>query len=235
VILAAGAGITGYLLRQPAATTFQPSTTAQPSATAQPSTASQAVALTAEAALEGLLLSPDQINTAMGATAMTIISSRSGTYDESAVVSDKACLTMTDSAEATAYAGSGSGALRGQFLTETGASYTHLVDQAVVLFPSAHDADAFFTASAQSWPACANRQFTYNDSGKLAVWTVGPVSNINGTLSATKTRVNANGWTCQRALTVAANVAIDVTACTHNQPGPAVNIAKEIAAKVPTT
>jgi serine/threonine-protein kinase len=64
---------------------------------------------------------------------------------------------------------------------------------------------------------------------------VGPVSNINGTLSATKTRVNANGWTCQRALTVAANVAIDVTACTHNQPGPAVNIAKEIAAKVPTT
>ena len=35
------------------------------------------------------------------------------------------------------------------------------VDQVVVLFSSAHDADAFFTASAQRWPACSNRQYTY--------------------------------------------------------------------------
>ncbi len=154
----------------------------------------------------------------MGATAMTVVSSRAATYDESAVVSDKACLPLADGAEATAYAGSGLGAVRGQLLTEVGALYTHLVDQSVVLFSSAHDADAFFTASARSWPACSNRQFTYNEPGKRAVWTVGPVSNVNGTLSATKTRENANGWTCQRALTVANNVAIDVTTCspTHS-------------------
>jgi hypothetical protein len=40
---------------------------------------------------------------------------------------------------------------------------------------------AFFTASAQSWPACANRQYTVTVAGKPdEVWTVGPVSNTNG-------------------------------------------------------
>jgi hypothetical protein len=64
------------------------------------------------------------------------------------------------------------------------------------------------------------------------VWTVGPVSNTNGTLSATETRA-ANGFTCERALTVANNVAIDVDACTTNGPDAAVTIAQQIAAKVP--
>jgi hypothetical protein len=36
---------------------------------------------------------------------------------------------------------------------------------------------------------------------------------------------------CERALTVANNVAIDISAC--GQPGAAVNIARSIAAKVP--
>ncbi len=42
---------------------------------------------------------------------------------------------------------------------------------------------------------------------------MGPVSNTNGTLSATKTQVFGDGWTCQRALTIAKNVAVDVEAC----------------------
>jgi hypothetical protein len=71
------------------------------------------------------------------------------------------------------------------------------------------------------------------------VWTVGPVSNTNGTLSDTQTTQAGNGFTCQRALTVTNNVAIDVAACSRNQPDfqsdSAVNIAQQIAAKVPTT
>ena len=111
-----------------------------------------------------------------------------------------------------------------------------------MLFSSAHDADAFFTASAQSWPACSNRQYSVTVAGAPdQVFTVGPVSNINGTLSATKT-LETGYWlwqSCQRALTVANNVAIDVQACSQNQSDSqsdsAVNIAHQIAAKVPTT
>jgi hypothetical protein len=105
----------------------------------------------------------------------------------------------------------------------------------VVLFSSAHDAGAFFTASAQQWPACSNRQFIQTVPGRAdVVWTVGPVTNMNGTLSTTETGRSNRSTTCQRALTVANNVAIDVNACSTNPADSAVNIAHQIAAKVPT-
>jgi serine/threonine kinase PknH len=234
VILAAGTGITGYLLR--------PHSPASPTQTAQPpTTTSRTVAPVAEAALEGLLLNPDQINTAMGATGMMVGAAQTTIYDDSANMADTACLPMSSPAEAAAYAGSGFSAVRSQvlLLQEPGHGPTHRVVQAVVLFSSAQDAGAFFTASAQRWPACANRQFTETYPRQPdAVWSVGPVSNTNGTLSATQTEVSPQpaikGSGCQRALTVANNVAIDVRACSGNPADSGVNIAHQIAAKVPT-
>jgi PknH-like extracellular domain len=52
------------------------------------------------------------------------------------------------------------------------------------------------------------------------------------TLSATLTKPG-NSAVCQRALTVANNVAVDITTCSENQSDAAVNIANRIAAKVP--
>ncbi len=240
VVLAAGTGITGYLLRQPS-TISQPSTTSTtaPTTTAPITTTPTTAPPVAEAALEGLLLSPDQINTAMGATGMTVTGTFNGlgTPDN---LSDTACLPLDDGPTTPVYAGSGWSALRGQQLSEPGQSFTtftHLVLQDVVLFSSAHDAGAFFTASAQRWPACANRQYTRLGGGPEQVMTAGPVSNANGTLSATQTGETVNNWiwqSCQRALTVANNVVIDINACSKNRSDSAVNIARQIAAKVPT-
>jgi hypothetical protein len=102
----------------------------------------------------------------------------------------------------------------------------------LVLFPSAERAGAFFAASAQEWPAC--RQYTHIQSGSL--WAVGPISNTNGTLSTTATQQNANapGWGCGRALAARNNVIIDVNTCSAKPADSAVNIANQIAAKVPT-
>jgi hypothetical protein len=58
---------------------------------------------------------------------------------------------------------------------------------------------------------------------------VGPIANTNGTLSTTDTLKGANGWACQRALTVSNNIAIDVAACSDNPADAAVNIAHQIA------
>jgi serine/threonine kinase PknH len=201
-----------------------------------PPVTSQPASPVAVAALDGLLLSPDQINTAMGATAMTVTQSVTTPWDDSAVASDKACLPMLP-AEEKVYTGSGWTAMRGQGLHEPGdgSQAAHIVDQAVVLFSSAHGAAAFFTASTQSWQACSNRPFSFTQAGKPdVVWTVGPISNINGTLSTSRTQEGANGWACQRALTVANNVAVDVMACSDSQSDSAVNIAHQIAAEVPT-
>jgi serine/threonine-protein kinase len=233
--------VVGYLVWPHAARsqtkTAQPSTTSPPSVAPQPVPPVPPVAVDA---LEGLWLSPDQINTAMGAAAIPVQGTSAGMADQSALVPDKACIPMQGPAQATAYTGSGWRAMRLQRLGEpANATTRRIVEQAVVLFSSAHDAGAFFTAAAQGWPACANRQYTFTQPGHPdQVWTAGPVSNTNGTLSATETLNKASDvlMTCQRALTVANNVAIDVMACAKNpfdSSDPAISIVHQIAAKVP--
>jgi hypothetical protein len=112
--------------------------------------------------------------------------------------------------------------------------FTHFVGPVVVSFASPDDAAAFFTASAERWPACSNRQYTYSQAGKSdVVWTVGPVTNTNGTLITTKTQDGIDDWSCERALSVRNNVAIDVIACSNSPSGSAVNIVHLIAAKIP--
>jgi PknH-like extracellular domain len=183
----------------------------------------------AEAVLDGVLLTPEQVNTVMGATEMTVTKTHVSMSDDSATMEPKECLAIDGSAQAQVYADSGYTALRDQTLQE-GDNFTHYVEQAVVFFPSAKQAGAFFTASAQQWPAC--RQYTHTQSGSL--WTVGPISNANGTLSTTATQQNAKapGWACGRALATRNNVAIDVNTCSANPGDSAVNIANQIGAKV---
>jgi serine/threonine protein kinase len=187
------------------------------------------------AALQGLLLSPDQLDTAMGATGMTVSGTFTAPPDASGQVPDKACIPLEGPGQATAYANSGWTGVSGQRV----ADQSHRVQQIVVSFPSAQDARTFFTTSAEGWPACANRQHDENTTdGQRQVHTVGPVSNTNGTLSATITGVltrNGSSATCERALTVANNVAIDIGVCGVSPSGAAINIADQISAKVPTT
>jgi PknH-like extracellular domain len=184
----------------------------------------------AETALDGLLLSPEQVNTAMGATEMTVTKTHTSMSDDSATMAPKECLAIDGSAQAQVYADSGYTALRDQTLQE-GDNFTHYVEQAVVFFPSAKQAGAFFNVSAQQWPAC--HQYTHTQTN--SEWAVGPVSNTNGTLSTTATQQNANapGWACGRALAIKNNVVIDVNTCRANPTDTAINIANQIAAKVP--
>jgi serine/threonine kinase PknH len=236
VIVVIVAATAGYVLTAPKP---QSSTTSRPFSISQPP--SPTVAPVAEKALDGLLLSPDQINTAMGATGITVLKNNTAMDDDTANVADQACRPLNGNLLASAYAGSGWTAFREQVLRDPGDQWIHDADQGVVLFSSAHDADAFFTASAQSWPACANRQYTYTQAGQPDMaWSVGPVSNTNGTLSYSHTMQASNNWNseiCQRVLAVANNLVVDVEACSHNQAdaesGAGVNIAHQIAAKVP--
>jgi hypothetical protein len=187
-----------------------------------------------ETALRGLLLSVDQTNTAMGATGISP-DTRTTMFDESSRVSDIACAPLFNAAESAVYAGSGWTAVYGNSAGGNVSSDRYVeIDQFVVLFPSAQEANAFYSTSAQRWPACSNRQFTTTTPPRT--FNVGPVSNTDGTLSATE-KIPTQGTpdTCERALTVANNVAIDVAACEAASPGAAVNIAHQIAAKVPTT
>jgi PknH-like extracellular domain len=232
------AAVASYLLLGRPSTTSQPSAASQPPASLTP----------AQTALKGLLLSADQINTAMGTTALTVAGTIGEMSNIAEHVSEKVCQPIANAAEAQVYQGSGWSTVVGQAVLEPGRTYRHVVNQFVVSFPSAREADAFFTASTQSWPACANRQYTIAMMGTNMVHTVGSVSNTNDTLSVTQNQEGVDlVFSCQRALTVANNIVVDVAACSlkqpdaqlgaqlDTQPNAAVNIAHQISAKVPAT
>jgi hypothetical protein len=184
----------------------------------------------AEDALKGLLLSPEEINPVMGADDMAITQRHDALSDDSATMEPRECLAIDGAAQAAVYGGSDYSAVREQTLSE-GDEFAHYVDQAVVLFPSAKQAAAFFDMSAKQWPAC--HEYTHTQSG--SEWTAGHIANVNGVLSTTATQQNTgpHEWACGRALAARNNVIVDVNTCSADPKDTAVNIANQIAAKVP--
>ena len=182
-----------------------------------------------ERELAGLLLSPEQVNAAMGTARMTVTNNQTSMSDNSATLAPQECLAIDGAAEAPVYANSGYWAERDQSLND-GDNFTHYLKQAVVLFPTVEKAGAFVEASAQQWPAC--RQYTHTQSESQ--WSVGQISNANGTLSTTATQQNASapGWGCGRALALRNNVIIDINTCSNNPAESALKIADQIAANV---
>jgi hypothetical protein len=183
-----------------------------------------------EREIDGLLLAPEQINPIVGAKQIAVTKKRDVMSDESATMQPRECLAIDNSAQAPVYAGSNFTAMRDQALND-GDNFTHYAEQAVVLFLTAKQAGAFFNASAKQWPAC--HKYTHTQSG--TEWTVGPISNKDGVLSTVATQQNAKagGWACGRALALKNNVIVDVNTCSPDPKNSAVDLANQIAAKVP--
>lgn len=183
-----------------------------------------------ERELDALLLAPEQISPVMGAKDMAITRRHDAMSDDSATMKPPECLAIDGAAQAQVYANSGFTAVRDQALND-GDNFTHYAEQAVVLFPTAKLARVFAVASALRWPACHG--YTHLQSGTQ--WTVGPISDTNGTLSviATQQNARAGGWACGRALAMKNNVIVDVNTCSPDPKNSAIDIANLIAVKVP--
>lgn len=185
----------------------------------------------AEGGLKGLLLKADEVNAVMEATGMKVTRSRDALSDDSATMEPRQCLAIDGAAQTQVYAGSGYIGVREQTLSD-GDDNAHFVDQAVVLFPTAKQAQDFFDASVKQWPVC--HQYTHTQSGTK--WAPEAISNADGVLSTTSTQENAGSspWgACGRALAVRNNVIVDVNTCSADPKDTAVSIANRIAAKVP--
>lgn len=201
--------------------------------TAASTTVSAAPPLT-EAALDGLLLTPADIEAITGVTGMTVAATSNALATDLQVAADApperiACVGIAGTAEAQAYAGAGSTAVRDQLLTapgEKGASRT--AAQSAILFDSAEKAAAFVTGSAERWSTC--KEF----KGAGSATTVDPVATTDGVVSTTMTTTDSNGAkvACQRALTAANNVVVEASACSAAAPDAAVAMARRIAEKV---
>jgi hypothetical protein len=191
----------------------------------------------AVSALEGLLLSVDQINAALGAQSMKVWVNAKNLWNWSSGVKDKNCLAIDGPAQEKVYAGSGWTGMRAQRIDDSvdgSRKRNHYAIQALVAFPSARDANAFYDASVQSWPACSKRRFSDVTQGEPdTVWTVAGVTTDNSMLSTSEVQEGGDGWTCQRALTARNNVVIDVVTCAYSLvSASATDIATKLAAKV---
>jgi len=112
----------------------------------------------AVAALDGLLLGADTINSVLSA-GMRLRDSATAMWDASPIFSDKNCLAMDGPAQEAVYADSGWTAMRGQRFDDSfddprvrNASAA----EAVIAYPSARQANAFYDASVRRWFACAD-------------------------------------------------------------------------------
>lgn len=205
----------------------------------------------AQAALANLLLAPADIDKALGATGTKVDKPYDALQpDQTAAAFPKGytfpaeCVYTTDAGLVPVYADSGNTAVKGEHdvaaVPEGSNDPPPDADQFVVLFPSADNANAFFTSSSQKWAACANRGDTAGgdpDTPDIQ-WKLGQVANTNGVLtvtvnvSASKNGQSIGQQSCQRALTVRNNVVIDTMACNKDVGTAAVTIANQIAGNV---
>ncbi|OCB31236.1 serine/threonine protein kinase [Mycobacterium malmoense] len=182
--------------------------------------------------LNSLLLGVSDINAVMGSSTMEPGKPIQAMDTSSLTVSQPDCQGALYTTQSTVYAGTGFSAVSGLVSSEPGDNYDHWVNQAVVLFPSADKAKDFVQTSAGKWKGCAGKTVTVTNKGKTYRWTFEQVRGGPPKIAVLDTQEGADGWECQRAMSVANNVIVDVNACGYHIVDQGTQIVDKIAAKV---
>ena len=181
------------------------------------------------AAVDAALLPVDQVNAVMGTNAMVMAESFTNFRDDRALLPNLNCLGVYQAGEQAVYADSDASSITGQILRQPDTNdWDAQVVQAGAVYPSADAAIAFFTASADRWSKCTNHtvNITVND-GPRTTFRFGDLNRTETQLIMSFTR-NETERSCQRALSVATNIIIDVKACSHDATDTASKITQQI-------
>lgn len=185
------------------------------------------------AMLPELLLDASTVNDIMGAHGMRVKDSRSRMFDSGRQFPDHDCLAAWMPIEKMVYTDMDWTATLAQTLTQN--SQDHVAIQAATVFADRRVAQSFFDMTAQHWKSCGERTFaTTKDGYPESAWTFDTVADVDSTLWMTQHQDDSPGWSCQRALRVTNNVAIDVLACKLYVSDEAVTIANGIDARLPS-
>jgi serine/threonine protein kinase len=175
--------------------------------------ASPATDVPAEA-LRSILLTAPQIATEIGGDPVVLEQDSHDLFDDSATIDAPDCLGAWAAAQRPVYAGSDWTGVATQVLRAMNKQvWQDGVVQAVVAFRSQGEASRFAQRQRQQWEACAGRAITVTPSGEHAqTWDFGQPTTGAGafTLGAT---LRGGGGFCQRGMTVAGNVLIDIRQC----------------------
>jgi hypothetical protein len=196
--------------------------------------ASQSIKAVPDSALNGLLLSAADVEAVMGTSAMTPHPPVTAMTDHRNLLPNLNCLGVWQVNEAPIYDPSHFKSVVQQLLRSPDVEqWNYLVVQSVVSYSTTDGARDFFNQSADRWSKCSNHHVNIrlNDQ-PLPAWFSGDLTKTDNELSMPYTRGSGDQTrSCQRFLTVAANLILDIQACKPQQPT-TVTAAAEIADKI---
>lgn len=239
-VIVAGSGAGG---RSPQGTGgYAGSSTAAPTPAVPADADTDPAKLITSADLPKMLLNPQEIAAAVGQPANTATAKpgevRTAPYVD-ALTSGQDCLALAATAQQGAYQGSGFTAARSLSTLATipgddARSWSFF--QGMFVYPNVAAAEKALLTNSAKWKSCEGKSWSYNQNGRDYFWTAGTVEN-SGTLTlAWNTQENGDGWGCWRAITSAANVVADFTACGKELPQTAAaQAAAAITGKAPNS
>jgi serine/threonine-protein kinase len=181
--------------------------------------------------LDSILLTPQEANALLGSRMATSVPINHETYTKNLpTVSNPECLSTVGIILDPVYQGSGYTALSTDILLDS----KHQLSQAVSSFPSADQALAFVQDLAGKWRGCAGQTITAQTipvSGGISThgqYTLGSLVGVVPTFALSQHGAFGD---CQRALSAASNLVIDVEACTSPLTDQGRQIADKMASK----
>ncbi|WP_142245520.1 sensor domain-containing protein, partial [Mycobacterium sp. IS-836] len=184
--------------------------------------------------LSALLLGPSDINSIMGSSTMEPGKPIQSMDTSSVTLSSPDCQGALYTSQDPVYAGSGYTGVSGLVSSEPGDNYDHWVNQAVVRFPSADKAKSFMQTAAGKWKGCAGKTVTVTNKGKTYRWTFAQINGSPPKMTVLDTQEGADGWECERAMSQANNVIVDVNACGYHITDQGGQITDKIVGKIAT-
>ena len=201
--------------------------------------ASASPKVVADSALDGLLLNADEINAIMGTTAMKPHPVVTVMGDHRNMLPNLNCLGVWQVNEAPVYDPTHWKSVRQQLFRQPDTDqWDSLVVQSVVSYRTADGARDFFMQSVDRWSKCTNHHVNIrlNDQ-PLPAWLSGDLTRTDTELSLPFTRGSGDETrSCQRFLTIAANLILDIQACKPQQQATlteAAQVADKIESKLP--
>lgn len=168
-----------------------------------------------KSALEGLLLTTDQVDTVMGTEGMVAHKPVTEMNDHRNLLPNLHCLGAWQVNESAIYGDRWTAMRQVLLRAPDNDNWDNLLVQSVVIFPSTQEATDFLNQSAERWSKCTNHNVNITLNGEpLPKWRSGDLTRTDSELTLPFTRVNGDQTrACQRALAVAANLVMDIQAC----------------------
>lgn len=185
-----------------------------------------------KSALEGLLLTTDQVDTVMGTEGMVAHKPVTEMNDHRNLLPNLNCLGAWQVNESAIYGDRWTAMRQVLLRAPDNDNWDNLLVQSVVIFPSTQEAADFLNQSAERWAKCTNHNVNITLNGEpLPKWRSGDLTRTDSELTLPFTRVNGDQTrACQRALAVAANLVMDIQAC--KPAGSSVTQAADVVDKI---